>query len=60
MVRGDCLPKSQLLAGLPKIHTHTLLIHLKEIPKCFYFLEKKYKKSTVKYLKLKFDKVELE
>ena len=27
-----------VLAGLSKIHTHTLLIHLKETPRCFYFL----------------------
>ena len=44
MVRNDGLPKLQLLAGLPKILTHALLIHLKETPRCFYFLgEKEYK-----------------
>ena len=41
MVIGDCFFKLWLLAGLPKILTHTLLIHLKETPKCFSFRGKK-------------------
>ena len=41
MVRNDRLPKLHLLAGLPKILTHTLLIHLKETLGCFYFLGEK-------------------
>ena len=41
MVRGDCFPKLRLLAGLPKIMTHTLLNHLKETSTFFYFLRGK-------------------
>ena len=41
MVIGDCFFKLWLLAGLPKILTHTLLIQLKETPKCFSILGKK-------------------
>ena len=37
--------------GSPKILTHTLLVHLNEIPRCFYFRRgKSIKKLTVKYL----------
>ena len=41
MVRGDCFPKLRLLAGLPKIMTHTLLTHLKETSTFFHFLRGK-------------------
>ena len=62
VVRDDCFPKLQLLAGLPKALAHTLLIHFKETPQSVStsLEEKVFKKSTVKYLNLECDNMGLE
>ena len=55
------LKKSVTEIKYNRLVNHWALIHLKETSRCFYFLvEKKYEKSTVKYINLEYDNVRLQ